>query len=102
VAIAWVIGYPALVLPMFLRQVLRITGMTLHEYVRTLSPAASATLAMAVVVLAVRAVSPATWPPGMQLATQALTGAAAYGAMLYGLHRQRVLGFWTLLRTLRS
>lgn len=102
VAIAWVIGYPALVLPMFLWQVLRITGMTLHEYVQALSPAASATLAMAVVVLVIRAVSPATWSPGMHLATQALTGAATYGAMLYGLHRQRVREFWALLRTLRS
>ena len=102
VAIAWVIGYPTCVLPMFLGQVLRVTGMTLGGYARALSPAAGATLLMAVTVWSVRVVSPATWPAGLHLATQGLAGVAAYGLVLYGVHRARVREFWRLLRAIRG
>lgn len=102
VALAWVIGYPVCVLPLFLGQVLRVTGMTLSGYVRALSPAAGATLLMAAIVLGVRAVSPASWPAGLQLGTQGLAGVATYGLVLYGMHRARVLEFWTFVRAIRS
>ena len=102
VAMAWVIGYPACVLPMFLGQVLRVTGMTLGGYGRALSPAAGATLLMAVIVWGVRVVSPANWPAGLHLATQALAGVAAYGLVLYGVHRARVREFWRFLRAIRG
>jgi O-antigen/teichoic acid export membrane protein len=102
VAIAWVIGYPACVLPMFLGEVLRVTGMTLGGYARALSPAAGVTLLMAAIVLGVRAVSPATWPAGLRLGTQGLAGIATYGLVLYGIHRARVREFWAFVRAIRS
>ena len=101
VAGAWVVGYPLFVLPLFLRQVLRVTEMSLGTYLRTLSPALGATAVMAAAVLAVRAVSPAAWPTGMQLVVQALTGVLTYGAVVYVLHRARVRGFLALVRTIR-
>jgi len=101
VAVAWVIGYPLFVLPMFLRQVLRVTGLTFGGYLRALSPAAGTTALMAAAVLAVRAVSPAEWPAGMQLLVQSLTGVAAYSAVVYGVHRTRVQSFLALVRTIR-
>src|SRR5439155_5924377 len=101
VAVAWVLGYPAFVLPMFLAEVLRVTGLTLGEYLRALSPAAGATLVMAAAVVAVRVASPASWPAGIQLATQTLTGVVAYGVVLYGATRARVQEVWALLRGLR-
>lgn len=101
VALTWVLAYPVCVLPMFLREVLRVTGLTLGAYLRALSPAACATVVMAAAVLAVRAVSPAAWPVGMRLFVQVLAGAAAYAAVVYGVHRGRVRGFLALVRTIR-
>ena len=101
VAGAWVLGYPILVMPMFLLKVLRITGMSLGSYTRALTPAAGATLVMAAAVLGVRFASPVTWPAGVHLAAQALCGAAVYAAVLYGAHRRRIREFWKLLRELR-
>jgi PST family polysaccharide transporter len=102
VAVAWLLGYPAFVLPMFLALVLRVTGLTLGGYLRALAPAASATALMAAAVLAVRAVSPAVWPVPMQLLAQTVTGAAAYAVVVYWLHRARVEGFLAMVRTIRS
>ena len=102
VALAWVFGYPAFVLPLFLAKVLRITGMSLGGYLRALWPAAFASLVMTVVVLGVRAATPATWPSGLQLATQSLSGAMAYAAVLWGAYRTRIMDFVTLVRSLRS
>jgi hypothetical protein len=90
------------VLPLFLGQVLRITHMTLGGYLRALSPAAWATLVMAAVVLGVRAATPPTWPAGLELATQSLAGAATYAAVLYAVHRARMLEFLGLIRSMRG
>ena len=102
VALAWVIGYPALVMPLFLGKVLRLTRMPLSEYLRALSPAASATLLMAAAVLGVRFAGSDSWPVGLRLATQAGAGVLVYAAVLYYAHRTRVLHFVKLLRALRS
>ncbi|HEV2752161.1 MAG TPA: lipopolysaccharide biosynthesis protein [Gemmatimonadales bacterium] len=102
VALAWVLGYPLFVLPMFLGKVLRITGMTLGGYVRVLSPAAGATCVMSAAVIAVRALTPDAWPAGSRLASQALAGAATYGAVLYVAHRGRIREFLGLVRSLRN
>jgi len=102
VALAWVFGYPLFVLPMFLRQVLRVTGLTLGGYLRALSPAAGTTALMAAAVLAVRVVGPAAWPVGIHLLVQVLTGAATYALVVYWGHRTRVEGFLGMVRTIRS
>lgn len=102
VALAWVIGYPAFVLPMFLTQVLRITGLGLRGYVRALSPAAGASIVLAAAVLGIRWATPAGWSAGTQLATQVLAGGFAYLAVVYGVHRGRVREFLALVRTLRG
>ncbi len=101
VALAWVIGYPTCVLPMFLAQVLRVTGMTLGAYVRALSPAAGATIVMAAAVLAARFATPHAWAPWAVLVTQVATGSAVYAAVLYAAHRHRIGAFLTLVRTFR-
>ena len=102
VAVAWVIGYPLFVLPMFLGQVLRTTGLTLHGYLQALTPAASATLLMAAAVLAVRGATPAGWPAGTQLATQAAAGAVIYSTVLCVAHRPRLLAFRRLVQAMRG
>lgn len=102
VAVAWLVGHSALVMPLYLARVLRITGLSLSEYARSLWPAVSATLLMATVVLCVEFASPPSWPAGARLATQVLIGAAAYSAVLFGAHRGRIRAFRELLRQIRG
>jgi PST family polysaccharide transporter len=102
VAAAWVVGYPVCVMPLFLYFALRHTGLSFTAYLRALSPAAGATLAMAVAVLGLRWGIPATWPLLARLAGQVATGAVVYAAVLYYGYRARVRALWALFRELRS
>ena len=61
-------------------------------------PAVSTTGVMTLAVLALRAALPATWSPGLRLAALGVTGATAYGAVLYAAYGDRVRGVLDLLR----
>ena len=102
VAAAWLVGHPLLVMPLYLSYALRLTGLPFPAYLRSLWPAASTTLAMAVAVWVVRLATPDPWHPGVKLAAHVVTGAVVYAAVLYGCHRPRVRALWTLLRELRG
>lgn len=98
VALGWVLVYPALVVALFVRSTLRTIGMPWKEYGRALWPAASATLVMAAVVLALRAAIPSTVPLSVRFATQALAGACTYLAVVFAAHGVRLRGLFALLR----
>jgi teichuronic acid exporter len=102
VAAAWLIGHPLFVMPLFLWYALRLTKLPLSDYLRSLLPAASSTLAMAAAVLGLRWLTPAAWGLGLRLATQVATGVLVYAAVLYYAHGQRVRALWALLRSLRT
>jgi len=102
VAAAWLVGHPTLVMPWFLVYVLRLTGLPLAAYLRSLLPAAGATLMMAATVLGVRVASPGSWPGAIRLATQVLAGVAAYGGVLWYAHRPRLRALWRQFRDIRS
>ena len=102
VAAAWLVGHPLLVMPLYLGYALRLTGLPLTAYLRSLWPAAGSTLAMAAAVWAVRLATPDPWRPSLKLAAHVMTGAVVYAVVLYGWHRPRVRALWTLLRELRG
>src|SRR5439155_843723 len=102
VAAAWLVGHPAVVMPLFLVAALRLTGMRLSAYLRSLTPPASASLLMAGAVLGVRFVSPSSSPAGIRLALQVVTGVVTYAAILYWVHRPRLRAFWALARAIRT
>ena len=102
VAAAWLVGHPAVVMPLFLVAALRLTGMRLSAYLRSLSPAASASLLMAGGVLGMRLATPSSSPAGVRLALQVLTGIVTYAAILYWGHRPRLRAFWALARAIRT
>ena len=94
VALAWVIGYPAIALPL-LRAVLRATDMKLSSYFDAIRPPLRASIVMAVAVLALRSLLPASWPLPLQLAIAVTAGAATYVGVMLGVYGEH-------LRTLRA
>jgi O-antigen/teichoic acid export membrane protein len=101
VAAAWVVGHPVFVMSLYVACALRVTGLGLSGYLRSLAPATGGTLLMSAVVLGVRLVAPDTWPVGVRLGTQVLSGVVTYGAVVYLAHGARVRALWTLVRDLR-
>ncbi len=100
VALAWIIGYPAIALPL-LRAVLRATDMKLSTYFDALRPPLRAALAMAVAVLALRTVLPATWPAALQLAVAVTGGAVTYAGLMLGLYGDHLRTLKALAREVR-
>jgi hypothetical protein len=89
VATAWIIAYPAIVAPVYVRLFRRI-GMTVPSYLTAIGAAASGTAAMAAAVLLARWILPAEASPVARLAAQVGLGAAAYGAWGLAFHRNRL------------
>lgn len=90
VALAWIVGYPLVTVPTFFRSTLRILELRPRTYLRTLWPATSAAAGIAVVVVALRDVTPASWPAVARLALEVIGGAVAYVSVLALGHRARM------------
>ena len=90
VALGWVIGYPLVTIPCFVRATLRILGLRARDYFRALWPAASAAAGIAVTVLALRVILPQAWSPWLHLGVVVLAGGVAYVAVLLLAHQARM------------
>jgi PST family polysaccharide transporter len=102
-AVAWalVAGWAPAALPgVFIA--LRTMKMPLPDYLRSLRPALVGCALMSVVVLAVRSLLPNDLPPIVSLGIQALSGAAAYFAVLALLFRNRMRTLYELIRAARG
>jgi PST family polysaccharide transporter len=102
VAAAWLVGHPTLAMPLYLFHALAITRLAFRDYLRSLAPAAGATLVMAAGVLGLRWMLPASWPGPVQLGCEIALGVGIYGAVLYGTSGTRVRALWAMFRDLRS
>jgi PST family polysaccharide transporter len=126
VAMAWIVGFPIVFVPFFMRHTFRLIGLRTADYLRALWPAVSATLAMAAAVLAVkllvsdvalaravgvtelaaRAVGSeaiaATPVLAARLALEVLAGAAGYASAFALVHRGRLRAYRALLGQLRA
>ena len=100
VALAWIIGYPAIALPL-LRAVLRATDMRLGTYFDALRPPLRASIAMAIAVLALRSLLPATWPVPLQLALAVTAGALTYVGVMLGVYGDHLRTLKALAREVR-
>ena len=100
VALAWVVGYPLLQVPTFLRYMLRLIEMPATQYLRSLWPAATSTGVMVLAVLALRQATPHGWPLLAAFALHVVAGVAVYTTALVLLHRGRVRVFRGLSRVL--
>jgi PST family polysaccharide transporter len=102
VAVAWVVLQPTVVaLPILLRVRKRI-GLTLRAYAAAFWPAVSGCLAMAGLVLTVKAYLIGQIDPGVLLAIEVAVGALAYCGVVLLFHRSRLDGLVKAVRLLRS
>jgi teichuronic acid exporter len=98
IAWGWVVGYPFVALPLCIKSCKTI-GMTFREYFQSLRPALDGTIAMALVVGALKIGLPQGVPLLVRLILEVTIGAIAYGATVFLAHRQRVMLF---VRTAQS
>jgi PST family polysaccharide transporter len=101
VAAAWMVTHPFLTIPIYSIVFKRI-GLPLASYLRSLWPATSGCFVMAGVVLLAKYMLPTDWPRIIHLGALGAVGAAAYLLTAWVFHRQRVMAFIGLVRTLRS
>ena len=92
VAYTWLLCYPLVSIPLY-RRVMQRIELSLAEYMRSLWPAISGSMVMAVVVLGVEYVMPSTWSAHVQLIGAVVAGAVAYSAVMLLGHRDRLQNF---------
>lgn len=97
IAATWIVLYPLITAPFMWRTFVAI-DLPFRTYCRSLKPALRASLIMILGVVAVRWAMPA-WPLILRLATSIFAGAFTYLAVLLIADRQRLRGFYALLRT---
>jgi O-antigen/teichoic acid export membrane protein len=97
-AVTWCILQPSNVVPVYWLLKRRL-GVTLGSYLRSLSPALTASLAMALVVWFLKAVLPSGWPLRERFIVEVLGGGAAYGLVVLTLHRERLRALVALVRS---
>jgi PST family polysaccharide transporter len=101
IAAAWIVVHPIVVLQILLCT-FRATELKPAQYLASLAPAASASMIMVVAVVVLRIALPSDISPTVRFFTEVPVGAATYGAVLFGLHRDRLLAFRSILRMARS
>jgi O-antigen/teichoic acid export membrane protein len=102
VALVWVVGYPAIVAPLYVRAAFRTTAMSRSAYVRALWPAVSATAVMAGAVVAAKLAVSGRWNVYGRFAVEVLVGAGVYAAAVLWMHGGRVRAFRRLLSESRQ
>jgi PST family polysaccharide transporter len=102
VAVAWMVAYPLLVVPLLVFYTLRIIGLSGREYLGALWPAISATAVMAAAVLLASGFVPDSWGNALELIAEVSVGAAAYLGTLWLFHESYLRSFVELLRGLRK
>jgi O-antigen/teichoic acid export membrane protein len=102
VAAAWIVLTPVTFLPTAI-ELFRTIDCKLREYMSAMVPPLAASVAMAIVVLAIRAwLLPAAWPVRWRLAAEVAAGGVVYAALLLGVCRSTVLKYIRFFAELRK
>lgn len=102
VAAAWIVAFPWVTVPFVMREALMISQTTGAIYVRCLWPAVSATIVMSAAVLAAKLAFPNGTPIAVILTVQVFVGIAAYTAIVWTWHKERVRAFVRLIKDSRK
>jgi len=92
IAYGWVVGYPFVAIPLCIKT-FKTIGMTFREYFQALRPALDGTIAMVLLVVAIKVAVPHTIPLIARLILEVAVGAIAYCGTVYLGHRARVMAF---------
>jgi len=101
IAWGWLLGYPFIALPLYVR-VFRKIGMSVRAYLEALRPALNGSLALILVVSLSKWVTPQSWSLYWRFSIEVVTGAAAFMTILSTFHRDRIRSFITLYRRIRA
>jgi len=101
VAAAWIVAYPTIIVPVYLRLFRRIE-LPARSYLAAVVPATSGTVAMALAVAGARLLLSEDAEPLARLATQLLVGVAVYAGWVFGLHRARIARLVEGVRRIRG
>lgn len=101
VAVAWIVGFPLVVLPTNFRYTFRLLDLAPRLYLRALWPAVSSSLLMATAVVAARLALPADATLPLRLSVEVAAGVLAYGSLLWFAHGRRIRAFVEFLRATR-
>jgi PST family polysaccharide transporter len=104
VALAWIVGYPAVFVPFAMRYTFKVIGMTWSEYGKSLWPAVSSTTVMIIAVVAARLLLPGgdgTRTMALRLAVLVAVGVLSYAAIGIGVHGERLRAFRAMMAGLR-
>jgi teichuronic acid exporter len=101
IACGWVAAYPLIALPLYWKT-FKTIGMSTQEYVRGLRPALDGTLVMAIAVILLKWKAPLGHSLLLRLVSEIVVGGAAYLATLFLLHRERLIGFWQMAKSIRK
>jgi PST family polysaccharide transporter len=96
-AVTWCVLQPSNVVPVYWLLKKRL-DVGLGPYLKSLSPALTASLAMALVVWLLKAVLPAEWPLRDRFIVEVAGGGAAYLLVVLTIHRDRLRALLDLLR----
>jgi O-antigen/teichoic acid export membrane protein len=97
IAAAWVVIYPIVQIPLFLRIFDRIS-LPGSEYFRSLWPALSGCVVMTLSVIVLKSVMSGAWPLYARLIAEIIVGILAYGVVLLLLHRDYLRGIRKFIR----
>jgi O-antigen/teichoic acid export membrane protein len=100
VACGWLVAYPLVAIPVYVVLFRRIE-LRPREYLRVVWPALSASVVMALAVMAVRWAMPPGWGSVQRLIAQVAVGAAVYVGFILLFHRERVTSLLSAVRKAR-
>ena len=101
IAWAWIIAYPLVAAPLYSR-VFRRIRMSTREYLGAVRPALNGSMAMVVVVGALKWALPWAWPLYFRFGLEVLAGAITYVLVMVTLHGDRLRAFRGLLQRSRT
>ena len=101
IAWAWVVAYPFVASRLCIKA-LKTIKMTFREYFQALRPALDGTIAMALVVIALKMGLSQSVPLLVRLILEVACGAFAYGATVFLGHKERVMAFVRAAQSFRK
>ena len=97
IGLTWIILYPVITAP-FVWRTFVATELSVWTYLRSMVPALRASVVMIVMVIGVRAATPASWSLVVRFAISVLTGVLSYAAVVFIAERERMRNLYRLLR----
>jgi O-antigen/teichoic acid export membrane protein len=101
IAMAWIIMFPPLMLPLYYRTFRRIET-NAWEYLSAVMPAITASAIMTIAILLLRRNLPLDWPLSARLFILVACGALCYGLSLFVLYRRRMIRLLQAFRRVRN